>query len=174
MTKSLPFVALAFVLAFSISFPAKSATGDAQSEGKSEDRPASPAGSSSSDRESVKAPIDHSGRKQTGKASYYGKGFVNKETANGERMDPAKMTAASKTLPMGTRARITNTENGQSAEVTINDRGPAVKGRILDVTPVAADKLGMKSGGVVPVEVQPIAVPQKDGQIKQMGDTHIK
>ncbi len=114
--------------------------------------------------------VDHSGRKQSGVASYYGKHFANKKTATGERLDPGKMTAASKTLPLGTKAKVTNVENGKSAEVTITDRGPYVKGRILDVTPKAADELGMKSDGVSPVEVKPIEVPQPDGQVKHLGD----
>jgi len=110
--------------------------------------------------------IDHSGRKQSGVASYYGKGLDNKKTANGDKMDPGKMTAASKTLPLGTHAKVTNTDNGKSANVTINDRGPFVKGRILDVTPKAAEKLGIISDGVSPVEVKPLDVPQTDGKVK--------
>ena len=110
--------------------------------------------------------LDHSGRKRTGQASYYGKRFDHKKTASGEVLDQGKMTAASKTLPLGTRAKITNTENGKSAEVTINDRGPYKKSRILDVTAKAADKLGLKPDGVSSVEVQPLAVPQTDRQIE--------
>ena len=73
-------------------------------------------------------------------------------------MDPTKMTAASKTLPLGTIAKVTNIKNGKSAVVVINDRGPVTKGRIIDVTPKAATKLGMKSNGVIPVKVEPIGV----------------
>ena len=73
-------------------------------------------------------------------------------------MDPTKMTAASKTLPLGTIAKVTNIKNGKSAVVVINDRGPIAKGRIIDVTPKAATKLGMKSSGVIPVKVEPIGV----------------
>ena len=73
-------------------------------------------------------------------------------------MDPTKMTAASKTLPLGTVAKVTNTENGKSAVVVINDRGPLKKGRIIDVTPKVATKLGMNSQGVIRVKVQPIGV----------------
>jgi len=111
-------------------------------------------------------PIDYSGRKQSGEASYYSKKLSHKKTASGESMDPEKLTAASKTLPLGTRAKVTNTQNGQSVEVTVNDRGPFVKNRILDVTPKAADQLGIKSDGVSHVEIKPLAVPQEDGQVK--------
>ena len=78
------------------------------------------------------------------------------------------MTAASKTLPLGTRAKVTNMENGRSADVIINDRGPFVGGRILDVTEKAADKLGLKQEGVSKVEIKPIDVPQANGPTKHL------
>lgn len=81
-------------------------------------------------------------------------------------MNPAANAAASKTLPLGTTARITNLESGKSAVVTIRDRGPYVRDRIVDVTPKVAEKLEMKENGVAPVVVKPIAVPQPDGSIK--------
>lgn len=86
--------------------------------------------------------------------------------ADGTPMNPNANAAASKTLPLGTTARVTNLESGKSAVVSIRDRGPYVPGRIVDVTPKVAEKLDMKEDGVAPVEVRPIAVPQPDGSIK--------
>jgi rare lipoprotein A len=171
VTKIMPRLALALAFECALASHAFVAAGETESEGKSvgdaAERTTVPA---PNDRQLPPAHVDHSGRKQSGVASYYGKHFVNKKTANGERLDPEKMTAASKTLPLGTKAKVINIENGKSAEVTINDRGPYVKGRIIDVTPKAADKLGMKDEGVSPVEVKPIEVPQPDGEVKHVGD----
>lgn len=86
--------------------------------------------------------------------------------ADGTPMNPKADIAASKTLPLGTKARVTNLENGKSATVTIRDRGPYVAGRIVDVSPKVAEKLDMKEAGVAPVVVAPIAVPQADGSLK--------
>ena len=113
-----------------------------------------------------KAPIDHSGRKQKGRASYYAGKFVHKKMADGKHMNPQDNVAASKTLPLGTTAKVTNLENGKSATVKVEDRGPYVDGRVVDVTPKVAQELDMKKKGVVPVEVKPIAVPQPNGEIK--------
>ena len=94
---------------------------------------------------------------QTGKASFYGPGLEGEETASGEPLDPNAMTAASRTLPLGTKAKVINKENGRTVHVEVTDRGPYAKNRILDVTPKAAAKLGMKEDGVAQVEVQPVA-----------------
>ncbi|WP_286758110.1 septal ring lytic transglycosylase RlpA family protein [Ralstonia sp. RL] len=91
-----------------------------------------------------------------GKASYYSRKFAGKKMADGTRMNPHAAIAASKTLPLGSKAKVTNLENGKSAEVEIRDRGPYVDGRIVDVSPRVADMLGMEDQGVVPVEVRPI------------------
>jgi len=116
----------------------------------------------------VKAPhrVDRSGKAKKGRASYYARRFAGRRMANGERMDPRSNAAASKTLPLGTTARVTNLENGRSAEVEIKDRGPYVHGRTVDLTPKTAEELGMKHQGVAPVEVAPIVVPQADGTLK--------
>lgn len=116
------------------------------------------------------APLDHSGRKQKGNASYYSRKLSGRKMADGTRMDPDSNVAASKTLPLGTRARVTNLHNGKSAVVEIKDRGPYVKGRIVDVSPSTARTLGMGKKGVARVEVAPIEVPQKDGSIKSGND----
>lgn len=105
---------------------------------------------------------DRSGKARRGKASYYGKQFHGKKMADGTPMDPQSNAAASKTLPLGTKAEVTNLENGKSEVVEIRDRGPYVEGRIMDVTPSTAEKLDMKKDGVAPVEVKPLEIPQKD------------
>jgi rare lipoprotein A len=104
--------------------------------------------------------IDASGRPQHGVASYVTPRIAGRKTASGDRFAPGEMTAASRTLPLGAKAKVTNTENGKSVHVTVNDRGPFVKGRILDVSPKAASRLGMKEDGVSSVKVQPIEIPK--------------
>jgi len=102
-------------------------------------------------------------KKQKGKASYYAHRFSGRKMADGTRFNPASNAAASKTLPLGTKARVKNLDTGKSAVVEIKDRGPYVKGRIIDLTPATAKQLGMKEAGVAPVEVQPVAPPSQGG-----------
>lgn len=85
---------------------------------------------------------------QCGKGSWYA---LTSRTASGEMMNPALLTAAHRTLPFGTKVRVTNRTNGRSVVVRINDRGPFVRGRIVDVSKEAARQLGMVSAGVVRV-----------------------
>jgi rare lipoprotein A len=94
--------------------------------------------------------VNDTQRPSFGLASSYGEGS---KTASGERFNANELTAAHRTLPFGTRVRVTNRSNGRSVVVTINDRGPFVKGRVIDVTPAAARVLGMT--GLAPVTVQP-------------------
>lgn len=89
-----------------------------------------------------------------GEASWYGPGFYGRTTANGEIYRPGTMTAAHKSLPFGTRVKVTNLNNGRSQIVRINDRGPYVGGRIIDLSETSADTLGIRSSGVAPVKVQ--------------------
>jgi rare lipoprotein A len=97
---------------------------------------------------------------QTGVASFYGREFSGKETASGETLKLDAMTAASRTLPLGTRVEVTNVETGESAQVRINDRGPYAKGRVLDLTPRAARHIGIdRDDGVAPVSIKPISTP---------------
>jgi rare lipoprotein A len=111
--------------------------------------------------------IDHSGHKQVGKASFYARKFAHRKMADGTRMNPRENIAASKTLPLGTVAKVTNLHTGQSTVVTIHDRGPHVRGRIVDLSPAAAEKIGLTAEeGIAPVEVAPIAVPLPDGSVK--------
>ncbi len=89
-----------------------------------------------------------------GKASWYGPGFHGKITASGEVFDQNAMTAAHRELSLGTRLRVTNLTNGKSAVVTINDRGPYIYGRHLDLSRAAAEKVGMIEAGVVDVKIE--------------------
>jgi rare lipoprotein A len=110
---------------------------------------------------------DLSGRTRFGIASFYAKKFAGREMADGTRMDPHRDNAASKTLPLGTTAIVTNTETGQSARVTIQDRGPYVAGRIVDLSSSTAQKIGItQQTGTATVTVAPISVPLPDGSTK--------
>ena len=109
---------------------------------------------------------DHSGRVQRGRASYYGREFNGRRMANGRPFHPNSEAAASKTLPLGTTARVTNLQNGRSTTVRVEDRGPQARGRVLDVSPKAAQQLDLQHEGVAPVAIAPIAVPQPDGSVK--------
>ena len=93
--------------------------------------------------------------KLTGMASFYGPG-VGPLTASGEAFDKSAMTAAHRTLPMGSKVKVTNVENGRSVMLRINDRGPFVAGRVIDVSEAAADVLGMRHAGVAKVKVEPV------------------
>lgn len=93
------------------------------------------------------------GHTQSGMASYYGTESGSR-TASGAHFNPRAMTAAHRSLPFGTRVRVTNRRNGRSVVVTINDRGPFVHGRIIDLSTGAADVIGMRSSGVAPVSLE--------------------
>lgn len=92
---------------------------------------------------------------QEGLASWYGGKFQGRRTASGEIFDTNKLTAAHKTIPFGTLVRVINLENGKSAIVRINDRGPFVEGRIIDLSRAAALELGMTGRGVARVRIEP-------------------
>lgn len=92
-----------------------------------------------------------------GVASYYGRRFHGRRTANGERFDMGAMTAAHKTLPFGSLVRVTNTRNGKSVTVRINDRGPFIRGRTIDLSRAAAREIGMISRGHASVEMELLA-----------------
>lgn len=115
----------------------------------------------------ARRPLDHTGRVRVGRASYYARSLAGRRMADGTPMDPQDDNAASKTLPLGTRALVTNLETGRQAVVTIQDRGPYVRGRIIDVSPATARQLGIgRRDGVARVAVAPIVVPQPDGSLK--------
>lgn len=110
---------------------------------------------------------DLSAHKRLGVASYYAGRFFGKRMADGARMDPSGSNAASRTLPLGTVAKVTNINTGKSAIVKIEDRGPYIKGRIVDLSPSTARKIGITPKlGVAKVVVAPIAVPLPDGRIR--------
>jgi rare lipoprotein A len=104
------------------------------------------------------------GRVQRGKASYYAPRLAGRRMADGGRFDPRSDAAAHRTLPLGSTARVRNLENGRSATVTVRDRGPHAPGRIVDVSPGTAERLGMTGEGVAPVEVAPVEAPRAGGQ----------
>ena len=104
--------------------------------------------------------LDRSGRTRLGKASFYGGKFSGRKMADGTLMNPRNDSAASKTLPLGTTAKVTNVETGESAVVTIRDRGPYVRGRIVDLSPATAQKVGIaRQEGVSKVAVTPLSLP---------------
>ena len=84
--------------------------------------------------------------------------------ANGERFNQNSDSAAHRNLPLGTTARVENLENGRSATVKVEDRGPYARNRIIDLSPRTAEQLGMKHAGHAPVRVTPIDVPEKDAR----------
>ena len=115
----------------------------------------------------IKAPVDRSGKKRVGKASFYAHMFAGRKMADGKQMDPQHDNAASRTLPLGTTAKVTNLETGKSAFVTIQDRGPYVDGRIVDLSPATAQEIGISHRqGVARVEVSPLTVPLPNGGVK--------
>lgn len=91
---------------------------------------------------------------QTGKASFYADKFEGSPTASGEKYKHSKLTAAHKSLPFGTKVRVTNVANDQSVEVVINDRGPYVENRVIDLSKSAAEKLGFVNQGLAEVRIE--------------------
>ncbi len=106
---------------------------------------------------------------QTGKASWYGPGFHGKKTANGEIYNQNELTAAHRTLPLGTEVEVTNVKNGKSVEVEINDRGPYVRGRVIDLSRAAAIELGMKERGLAVVQIEAESLPKGKGRSAAQG-----
>ena len=97
------------------------------------------------------------GTSRTEVASWYGPGFAGRRTSSGETYNPEGLTAASKTLPLGSHVRVTNPDTGRSVVVRINDRGPFVRGRSLDLSHGAAQQIGLTGKGVGRVQVSPTA-----------------
>src|SRR3984957_221727 len=124
-------------------------------------------------KSTVDPPPDTSARKRVGKASFYAKQFSGKTMADGAPMDPQGDNAASRTLPLGTTAKVTNVATGKTAIVTIEDRGPYVDGRLVDLSPGTAAKIGLTPRqGITKVVVAPIAVPLPDGKVKAGAAAH--
>ena len=108
------------------------------------------------------------GFREEGTASWYGPGFHGEMTANGERYDMHGMTAAHKLLPFGTKLKVTNKSNGRSIVVRVNDRGPFVADRVIDLTRAGAEDIGMLAKGTAPVVLETIGNVQglEDGNLK--------
>jgi rare lipoprotein A len=113
-----------------------------------------PARSSSPHTKAGKRTAAATKRTQEGLGTWYGGSLHGRPTASGERFDKNALTAAHRTLPMGTRVRVTNKRNGKSVVLRINDRGPYGKGRVIDVSEAAARRLDMIDAGVVPVRIE--------------------
>ena len=90
---------------------------------------------------------------EEGLASFYGPGLNGRPTASGEKLDPKKLTAAHRTLPFGTCLKVVNMENGRSVEVRVNDRGPHVQGRVVDVSQAGAERLELTKKGLARVRL---------------------
>ena len=98
-------------------------------------------------------PTDSETELDGGMASYYGNELAGNRTASGERFDPGQLTAAHRSLPFGSLVRVTNTSNGDSVIVRINDRGPFSRGRVIDVSQAAAREIGMHRSGTARVKL---------------------
>lgn len=113
----------------------------------------SDATSSSEIRRTTSEPTEITGERFLGKASYYADKFHGRQTANGEVFDQNKLTAAHRSLPFGTVVNVRNIKNNRTVTVRINDRGPFIDGRVIDLSRAAAEQLDMIRDGVVDVEV---------------------
>jgi rare lipoprotein A len=114
-----------------------------------------------------KPAVDRSGEKRVGKASFYADRFGGRKMADGKPFRLHDSNAASRTLPLGTTAKVTNLETGKSAVVTIQDRGPYVGGRLVDLSPGTARAIGLSERkGLAKVAVTPITVPLAHGGVK--------
>lgn len=107
---------------------------------------------------------DVSSFKQTGRASWYGRHFHGRRTANGERYDMNALTAAHKTLPLASYVRVTNTTNDKSVVVRINDRGPYVRGRVIDLSYAAARILDLQHVGTARVKIEGLTQDEAKAQ----------
>jgi rare lipoprotein A len=117
-------------------------------------------------QQASRSTIDRSGRVLRGQAAVFATNLAGQRMADGGRYDPETAIAASSSLPLGSTARVTNLRNGQTALVRVRDRFPGTNGRILNVSAKVAEFLGVRRGGVFPVTVAPLAVPQADGGVR--------
>jgi rare lipoprotein A len=102
-------------------------------------------------------PVHAIGAREVGTAAWYGGRHLGRRTASGETLDAVHATAAHRTLPLNSLARVTNLNNGRSTVVRITDRGPASRDFLIDLSPAAADALDMKRAGIAPVSIEPVA-----------------
>ena len=110
---------------------------------------------------------------QVGKASWYGKQFAGRDTASGEPFDMFRFTAAHRTLPLGTIVRVTDVKTGNWVIVRVNDRGPMVAGRIIDLSYGAAQMLGLRGHGVATVRLDLVSPEQEQLVAQNMGSASI-
>jgi len=110
---------------------------------------------------------------QRGKASWYGRKFHGRKTASGEIYNMYAMTAAHKTLPLGTYVRVHNLKNNRKIDVRINDRGPFIRGRIIDLSYTAAKKLGIVGSGTAPVEIVALGAASKPKAAGSTGPSYV-
>jgi len=165
---SLRFAGLGAVFALGLTGPIWPATAAPEPNAAPEQSPTRPQRARLSP--ASKPELDRSGHRRIGKASFYARMFAGRKMADGSPMEPAGNNAASRTLPLGTTARVTNLETGKAAIVTIRDRGPYVAGRIVDLSPATAHEIGLEPRiGVTRVAVSPITVPMPNGKVK-LGD----
>ncbi|MBI3994598.1 MAG: septal ring lytic transglycosylase RlpA family protein [Nitrospirae bacterium] len=101
------------------------------------------------------------GYRETGVSSWYGEPFHGRRTANGEIYDMHGLTAAHRLMPLGAIVKVTHRDNGRSVTVKVNDRGPFIRGRILDLSFGAAERLGMTADGTAPVAIEVVALPKR-------------
>ena len=110
---------------------------------------------------------DVSGFHQTGRASWYGRFFHGRRTANGERYDMHAMTAAHRTLPLGSYVRVTNPATSRSVVVRINDRGPYARGRVIDLSMAAAAALDMRHSGTARVQIEGLTQQEARAELNE-------
>lgn len=133
------------------SVPASGAASKATAQASSVDANASPLGNAQPLTDDTSTVSDF---EQTGRASWYGRGFHGRRTANGERFDMHALTAAHRTLPLGSYVRVTNPATSRSVVVRINDRGPYARGRVIDLSMAAANALDMRHSGTARVKIE--------------------
>jgi rare lipoprotein A len=110
-------------------------------------------------------PLQVVGPQETGSAAWYGPRHLGHRTASGDRLDAVRATAAHRSLPLNSLARVTNLKNGRSVIVKVTDRGPWSRNLLIDVSPKAADELDMKRAGIVPVRVEAVVPPRPKPQL---------
>lgn len=111
---------------------------------------------------------------EEGLASWYGGKFQGRRTASGELFDTRQLTAAHRSLPFGTRVLVTNLSNGKSVTVRINDRGPFVAGRVIDLSLAAAAAIGLAGKGVAPVRLEVLGAGPPDSYLLQVGSYRLR
>jgi rare lipoprotein A len=108
--------------------------------------------------ERSEGPVKTIGEREVGTASWYGGRHLGRRTASGERLDSIHNTAAHRSLPLESLARVTNLDNGRSVIVRVTDRGPVSHDLVIDLSPSAAEELHMRQAGIVPVSVEPVVM----------------